>query len=179
VKNVTLSSKTTHFLHNLGAFLCASTSYPASSNSKKVRQKVITMSSGLSHATQQIRKECAKKPLQSAAGCHTRPSKFKFKKNAPKAITTCRGLSHPTQIVQIRKKCAKRPLLPAAGCHTEPSKFKFEKSAPSGHYYLQRAVTPNSASSNSIKVCQKAITICSRLSHPTQQVQIRKKCAKR
>ncbi len=78
-----------------------------------------TICSGLSHPTQQvqIRKKCAKWPLLSAAGCHTRPSKFKFEKMRQKAITICSRLSHPTQQVQIRNKCAKRVLLSAAGCY--------------------------------------------------------------
>ncbi len=40
----------------------------------------------------------AKQPLLSAAGCHTRPWKFKYKKKVCQtAITICRGLSHPTE----------------------------------------------------------------------------------
>ncbi len=67
--------------------------------------------------------------------------------------------------------------LSAVGCHTQTSKFKFEKSGPQVHCYLQRAVIPKPASSNSKKVGHKFIAICSGLSYPTQQVQIRKKCA--
>jgi hypothetical protein len=100
--------------------LRALTPDPASSIRKKLRQTAISICSGLSHPTQQvqIRKKCAKRPLLSAASCHTQPSKFKFEKKRQKAITICSELSHPTQQVQIRKKCANWPLLSAAAAVT-------------------------------------------------------------
>jgi hypothetical protein len=91
----------------------------ASSNLIKVCQKAITICSRLSHPTQQlqIRKKCAKKPLQSAAGCHTRPNKFKFEKSAQKGHYYLQQAVTSDPASSNSKKVRQRPLLYAAGCH--------------------------------------------------------------